>query len=103
MRFDLVNHIILQREWSMRVFGPNKWVSSLLDHIRKELLEIEANPSDLMEWVDVILLAIDGAWRQGFTPEQIAAAIAAKQRLNEMRKYPDWKMHPQDKAIEHID
>jgi len=28
---------------------------------------LQAKPADLTEWVDVILLALDGAWRAGPT------------------------------------
>jgi hypothetical protein len=56
----------------------------------------------LSEWVDVILLALDGAWRSGASPEQIAFAIAAKQIKNESRKWPDWRTAEPGKAIEHV-
>ena len=35
------------------------------------------------------------------TPEQIAAAIVAKQTKNELRKWPDWRTADPNKAIEH--
>jgi hypothetical protein len=63
--------------------------------------DIEQKPRDLIEWVDVILLAIDGAWRAGFTPEQIAAGIATKQDKNKRREWPDWRTADPNKAIEH--
>lgn len=72
------------------------------DHIRKELAEIELDPADLKEWVDVVLLALDGAWRAGWTPEEIAGAIEAKQTKNEARTWPDWRTAAPDKAIEHV-
>lgn len=74
----------------------------MIDHIRKELNEIEARPDDVAEWVDVILLALDGAGRAGFSLEQIAQAIAAKQVKNEARQWPDWQTADPSKAIEHI-
>jgi hypothetical protein len=73
----------------------------VIDHIRKELAEIEAAPDDLSEWVDVIILAFDGAWRAGYLPQQILDAIAAKQARNEARTWPDWRTAPADQAIEH--
>lgn len=101
MGFDLVSHLERQREFSRKTFGPGARTQGVLDHIRKELTEIEANPSDIMEWVDVIILAFDGAWRAGWEPEAIVAAIVAKQAKNEMRTWPDWRTAPADKAIEH--
>lgn len=100
--FDLVAHLHRQREFSERTFGPGTRTSGVCDHIRKELNEIEAKPDDVSEWVDVILLALDGAWRAGFSPEQIAQAVAAKQERNESRKWPDWRTADPDKAIEHV-
>lgn len=102
IKFDLVAHLHRQRVFSDSTFGPGKRTAGVLDHIRKELTEIEASPGDLTEWVDVVLLALDGAWRAGFEPEQIAQAIAAKQERNESRKWPDWRTAEPGKAIEHV-
>jgi len=99
--FDLIMHIERQREFSERTFGHGVRTAGVCDHIRKELAEIEAKPHDLMEWVDVILLAIDGAWRAGYTPVEICEAIGSKQRKNERRKWPDWRTAEPGKAIEH--
>lgn len=99
--FDLVAHLERQREFSLRTFGPGARTAGVCDHIRKELAEIEADPADLKEWVDVILLALDGAWRAGHEPANIAAAIAAKQTKNEGRTWPDWRTADPNKAIEH--
>lgn len=98
---DLASLIHRQRSFSQRVFGPGKRTAGICDHIRKELNEIEAAPGDLMEWVDVILLAIDGAWRAGWTPEDIAVGVSDKIAENEGRSWPDWRTADPDKAIEH--
>jgi Protein of unknown function (DUF550) len=74
----------------------------VLDHIRKELREIEAEPTSLEEWIDVAILAFDGAWRAGHSPEAIAAAWLGKQAKNEAREWPDCRTAPPDKAIEHV-
>lgn len=99
---DLVQHLYRQRDFSQRIFGPGRRTQGVIDHIQKELAEIDAQPDDLMEWVDVVLLALDGAWRSGHTPEEIAAAITAKQIKNEGRRWPDWRSAESDKAIEHL-
>ena len=90
-----------QREWSARTFGPGRRLRGVLAHIRKELVEIEAEPDDLMEWADLLILAFDGAWRQGFTAEEITAAVVAKQAVNRERSWPDWRDTDEDHAIEH--
>lgn len=94
-------HLERQRQWSRETFGPGKRTHGVLDHIRKELAEIEADPDDLGEWVDVIILAFDGAWRHGWEPQQIIDAIKAKQAKNEAREWPDWRTMSEDVAIEH--
>jgi hypothetical protein len=100
--FDLCAHLRRQREFSARTFGPGVRTAGILDHIRKELREIEADPSDVSEWIDVVILALDGAWRAGYTPEGIIAALVDKQTKNESRDWPDWRAAPLDKAIEHV-
>ena len=99
---DLVAHLRRQRAWSDQTFGPGERTAGVIDHIRKELLEVEAAPTDTSEWIDVAILALDGAMRAGATPEQVAAALLAKQARNEARTWPDWRTMPKDQAIEHV-
>jgi hypothetical protein len=101
LNFDLISHIERQRDFSERTFGHGVRTQGVCDHIRKELAEIEAKPHDLSEWIDVILLGLDGAWRAGYTPTEICEALAAKQRKNELRKWPDWRTADPSRAIEH--
>jgi hypothetical protein len=82
-------------------FGPGPRTEGVIEHIKKELQEIEASPSDVAEWVDVIILALDGAWRCGATPLQVAEALGRKQIVNFERKWPDWRGND-GRAIEHI-
>ena len=100
--FSFWRYILQQRAWSLITFGPRKNTKSITDHIRKELLEIEARPNDLMEWIDVIQLAIDGAWRTGATATQITRALEAKFKINEGRRWPDWRTKDPDAPTEHI-
>lgn len=99
---NLMEHLYRQRAWSLKTFGPGDCASRVIDHLRKEINEVEAAPRDLTEWIDIVLLALDGAWRAGYSPTQIAAAIEAKQTRNELRKWPDWHTADADKAIEHV-
>jgi hypothetical protein len=94
-------HLDRQREWSRETFGPGTRLHGVLDHITKELDEIRADPTDVGEWVDVIILAFDGAWRAGWEPQEILDAIVAKQTKNELRTWPDWRTASEDVAIEH--
>lgn len=96
------DHLARQRDWSRETFGPGARTAGVIDHIRKELAEIEADPSDLSEWVDVIILAFDGAWRAGWEPQEIINAMKRKQARNEARQWPDWRTMSEDQAIEHV-
>lgn len=100
--FDLVAHLRRQREFSLRAFGPGARTQGVLDHIRKELAEVEADPGDVVEWADLIMLALDGAWRAGHEPEAIAQAVHDKLGINELRTWPDWRTADPTKAIEHV-
>lgn len=99
--FDMLAHLRRQREWSEKTFGPGDRAKGIVDHIRKELCEIEAAPKDCSEWMDVVILALDGAWRAGFSPQEVIDQLVGKQAKNEKRIWPDWRTMPIDKAIEH--
>lgn len=96
------NHIDRQRAFSEATFGPGRRTDMVVDHLRKELAEVLAAPEDLEEWVDVILLGFDGAWRTGADSQAVINAIKAKQELNEQRDWPEWRTTRPDGAIEHI-
>lgn len=100
--FNFREHLYRQRKFSEATFGPGKRTAGVVDHIRKELLEVEAAPGDITEWIDVAILALDGAWRAGATPEQIIDTLVAKQTKNEGRSWPDWRTAEPDKAIQHV-
>jgi hypothetical protein len=61
----------------------------VLKHIEKEIEEVRENPTDVVEWIDIVLLALDGAFRSGHTPKEICTALIEKQRKNTKRK---WKI-----------
>ena len=67
-----------QREWSRETFGPGPRTNALIDHIKKELIEIEEKPYDLKEWIDIVILGLDGAWRSEHGPDEVAEALRAK-------------------------
>lgn len=94
-------HLARQRAWSEKTFGPGKRTEGIVNHIKFELDEILADPLDIMEWVDVIILALDGAWRAGWEPQEIITAIKQKQLINEQRDWPDWSQFTEGEAIEH--
>jgi len=96
---DIINN---QIKFSQKTFGPGSRDAGLIDHIKKELKEIAEHPGDLEEWIDVIILAIDGAWRHGYSADCIVDVLVTKQQKNENRSWPDWRQADTGKAIEHI-
>lgn len=98
---DLEDYLEQQITFSLWAFGPHNRTKGILDHIRKELVEIEQAPEDLEEWIDLIMLAFDGAWRNGHSPRAICLELQAKLAKNEQREWPDWRTMSTDEAIEH--
>ena len=90
-----------QREWSEATFGPVLRTEGLVEHVSKELGEVMRDPTG-EEWVDVVILALDGLWRAGYEPQEIVEMIAAKQAVNEARTWPDWRTAEPGRAIEHV-
>lgn len=90
-----------QRRWSRKTFGSKKRTIGICKHIEKELVEIQEDPEGLEEWIDVVILALDGAWRAGYTPTQIIDQLQRKQRINFDRKWPP--IPTEDEVSEHID
>lgn len=114
--FDLIGHLQRQMDFSARTFGPGARTEGVCDHIRKELVEVQddaaAGKPVLHEWIDVIILGFDGAWRAAMAAQPnltfreaadwIVAELVAKQAKNERRTWPDWRTAPAGRAIEHV-
>lgn len=114
---NLEQHLLRQMAFSRATFGPGQRRAGVIDHIKKELDEIEEIPNDMArekEWVDVVILALDGMWRslsfhddgrQRHQPDHVAEKVVNlirnKQAVNEQRDWPDWRTMSADKAIEH--
>lgn len=110
---NLQQHLLRQMAFSHATFGPGTRTNGVIDHIRKELAEVEQAHGAADEWVDVVILALDGLTRQlAFingdrrNPYDVAdlacAMIIGKQTRNEARVWPDWRTASADKAIEHV-
>ena len=111
--FDLEAHLLRQMAWSHATFGPGERTAGVIDHIRKELVEVEQSGGSADEWVDVLILALDGLTRRlafhgggrRTDPEQVAHTVcrmlAGKQSRNEARTWPNWRTADPNKAIEH--
>lgn len=110
---DLAEHMKRQMAFSRATYGPGERTQGVCDHIAKEIEEIENSPDGGLrsnEWVDVVILGLDGMWRalaeEGTTwediPHVIAHLICCKQDRNEQRDWPDWRTADPNKAIEHV-
>lgn len=101
--FDMVSFFDIKATWSRETFGPADRYAGVVAHIRKELDEILAQPDDLEEWVDVALLAMDGAWRSaGADGARFVEALVAKDTKNRTRTWPDWRTLAPDTVSEHV-
>lgn len=90
---DIVGSLKEQIKWSKKSFGDSTFRTGrshkgILSHIQKELKEIDENPIDLYGWIDLIILGLDGAWRAGYTAEDVALALHVKQCINITRMWP---------------
>lgn len=96
----LERHLKRHRRWSLRTFGPGARIGGLTKHIEKEIAEVRAAPADLDEWLDIVTLALDGAWRAGFTPAEICRGLERLQNRNMARQWPSAVCD--DQPTEHI-
>ena len=111
--FDLEAHLKRQMAFSHATFGPGERMQGVIDHIRKELIEVEEANGESSEWVDVVILALDGLTRRlayvngnrrdaKLVAEIACHMIEGKQTCNEERVWPDWRSSEPNKAITHI-
>ena len=107
------SHLTRQMVFSRATFGPGARMDGVLDHMAKEIEEVRTSGGASSEWVDLVILALDGLTRRlwstanGPIPANDIAAMAvrmivAKQGRNEQRDWPDWRTSDPDKAIEHV-
>lgn len=101
-RFDLECFIKDKWQFSRETFGPNYAVARVIAHMRKEIEEVAKKPDDLMEWIDIINLALDGALRTGHKPRDITKALTEKLAILKSRDWPDWRTAGENDPIEHV-
>lgn len=122
---ELKEHLMRQIAFSRATFGPGRRTEGVIDHIHKELVEVEQSGGSPSEWVDVVILALDGLTRAlieegldhlagdgtppheiigkvpGYAAHEAVRLIRSKQSINEMRNWPDRRTAAPNKAIEH--
>jgi hypothetical protein len=97
-QFEFNRFMEERREWALKQF-PTQSCESVCRHIEKELTEIRACNTDLVEWIDVVLLAMEGYCRSGGNASDIFSAMKAKHAVNLTRK---WQKPNGDEPIEHV-
>ncbi len=120
---DLEQHLKRQMAFSKATFGPGTRQNGVIDHIEQEVQEIRDGDNDPREWVDLVLLSLDGLWRSiafdetnqydleecmkqnssvwDDIPMLCSILIQEKQSKNEQRDWPDWRSADPNKAINH--
>ncbi len=75
--------------WSSETFGSDavRGPEAPLAHLRKEIDEVLADPTDIEEWADVLLLVLDGISRAGYSTDAVEHAAWAKLDKNRKRKW----------------
>jgi NTP pyrophosphatase (non-canonical NTP hydrolase) len=94
----LVQFPALQRaidEWQRATFPPST-AASKLAHLRKELVELEAAPTDAGEIADCIMLLVGVASLAGVDVQQ---ALEDKLAVNKQRR---WGEPDADGVVEHV-
>lgn len=115
MRF--IDYLLRQIIWSRATFGPGRRTEGILQHMEKEIAEVRESNGDPSEWVDLVILALDGLWRSCMyklvseggelkrnvddTAEFARVSLYVKQEKNEDRIWPAWQTRTQDEPIEH--
>ncbi len=91
-----------QAEWSQATFGSDKERGPIgaLKHLEKEAREAAANPSDVKEYADCLILLLDASRRAGFTLLDVVRAATEKMIENKSRQWP--KPTVADMPVEHI-
>lgn len=113
-------HLRRQIAFSLATFGPGDRMEGVIEHIIEELAEVAEGGNDPEEWIDVVILALDGLWRslafheadglvnkefEGNTDaiaETICGMLSDKQNKNEWRNWPDWRTQDFTKKINHV-
>ena len=101
MGIKLLYLVRTHKEWSDKTFGlpSERGPIGPLKHLAKEVNECLANPADLMEYADCLLLILDASHRQGLSAEQLIDLAIEKVHINEKRQ---WNVGDVNSPAEHV-
>jgi hypothetical protein len=79
-----------EAKWSQQTFGDDSIRGPIgpLKHLIAEAQEAMANPQDVTEFADCLMLVFDAARRAGFTYRQLKRAARRKLERNKRREWP---------------
>ena len=100
--FSFRDWIVDHHQWAGKTFGPGLRTAGITKHIQKELKEIESDPRDYLEWLDVMILALNGAMRITENPDLVIEGLVKKLAINKNRIWPDWQTLTDGDPIEHV-
>ncbi len=66
---------------------PNQPLAGKLEHLRREVHELQENPRDLSEWADVFILLLGSAAKAGIAAPELIAIAHEKMDINDSRKW----------------
>jgi ParB family chromosome partitioning protein len=88
-------------EWSNRTFGyeHDRGPVGPLRHLAKEVQETLDQPTELIEYADMLHLIFDACRRAGYSYDDLRHAAAYKLSVNQHRL---WPKPTSDEPVEHI-
>lgn len=110
---EMQSMLARQMAVSKATFGPGRRTTPIIKHMRMEMEEVYDSDGDPAEWVDLVILALDGLTRavwvgSDYKMSADRAALMAEMLLrekyakNERRDWPDWRKANPLEPIEHI-
>jgi hypothetical protein len=79
---------------------PDATARSKALHMAEEAQEAAADPADVLEWADCMILLLDAARKAGFSTDDIFQAVLKKMDINKQRT---WGPRDKDGLVRHID
>ena len=90
-----------QSAWSQATFGSDieRGPLGALKHLEKEAREAQADPTDVMEYADCLILLLDASRRAGMSPLDLIQYAQKKMAVNRGRQ---WPTPTADQPVEHV-
>lgn len=87
-------------QWADAQFGLGREPSAVIAHLKKEVIELDETPNDLMEYADCFILLLQAAKLAGYDTYKLMDAAFTKHEINKNRK---WGALNPDGSVEHVE